>query len=48
MERDDGDAVTFAVHNGGAPDSTDALPVVFEPFARGHAESTGKASAYAS
>ena len=37
----DGDAVTLAVHNGGAPIPSDVLPFVFEPLARGRAESAG-------
>ena len=39
--RDEGDAVTLAVHNGGAPIPTDVLPLIFEPLARGR----GKARA---
>ena len=34
--REEGDAVTFAVHNGGVPIPTDVLPLIFEPLARGH------------
>ena len=33
--RDEDDAVTLAVHNGGAPISAEALPFMFEPLARG-------------
>jgi signal transduction histidine kinase len=39
--RDDGDAVTLAVHNGGPPIPPDVLPFVFEPLARGAAEGAG-------
>jgi signal transduction histidine kinase len=35
---EDGDSVTLAVHNGGAPIPQKALPFVFEPLARGHRE----------
>ena len=46
--REDGDAVTLAVHNGGAPIPPEALPLIFEPLARGQAENTtGTASAWA-
>jgi signal transduction histidine kinase len=38
--RGDADAVTLAVHNGGAPISPSALPFVFEPLARGQVENT--------
>ena len=31
----EGDVVTFAVHNGGAPIPPEALPFIFEPLARG-------------
>jgi signal transduction histidine kinase len=37
----DGDSVTLAVHNGGAPIPPDVLPFVFEPLARGHEDSAG-------
>ena len=37
---EDGDAVTLAVHNGGAPVSPEALPFIFEPLARGQSENT--------
>ena len=33
--RAEGDVVTFAVHNGGAPISPEAMPFIFEPLARG-------------
>jgi signal transduction histidine kinase len=33
------DSVTLAVHNGGAPIPEEVLPFVFDPLARGHAES---------
>ena len=36
--REEGDAVTLAVHNGGAPIPPEALPFIFEPLARGQAE----------
>jgi signal transduction histidine kinase len=32
---EDGESVTLAVHNGGAPIPQDVLPFVFEPLARG-------------
>jgi signal transduction histidine kinase len=35
---DEGDSVTLAVHNGGAPIAPEVLPFVFEPLARGRAE----------
>ena len=38
--REDGDAVTLAVHNGGAPIPPEAMPLIFEPLARGQAENT--------
>jgi signal transduction histidine kinase len=38
--REDGDAVTLAVHNGGAPVPPEALPFIFEPLARGQSENT--------
>jgi signal transduction histidine kinase len=34
---EDGECVTLAVHNGGAPIPNDILPFVFEPLASGHA-----------
>ena len=37
--REEGDAVTFAVSNGGAPIPPKLLTGVFEPLTRGHAES---------
>lgn len=36
--REQGDAVTLAVHNGGPPIPDEALPSLFEPLARGRAE----------
>lgn len=36
--RDQGDAVTLTVHNGGSPIPPEMLPVLFEPLARGRAE----------
>jgi signal transduction histidine kinase len=38
--RDEGDAVTLAVHNAGAAIPAALLPLVFEPLARGHEERT--------
>jgi signal transduction histidine kinase len=35
---EDGESVTLAVNNGGAPIPEDVLPFVFEPLARGHGE----------
>jgi signal transduction histidine kinase len=37
--QDQGDSVTLAVHNGGPSISSELLPFVFEPFARGREES---------
>lgn len=37
--QEEGDAVTLAVHNGGTPIPPEALPLIFEPFARGRAVS---------
>jgi signal transduction histidine kinase len=34
----EGDRVTLAVHNGGAPIPAEAMPLIFEPLARGQAE----------
>jgi signal transduction histidine kinase len=36
--QEDGESVTLAVHNGGAPIPEDVLPFVFEPLARGRGE----------
>ena len=36
-----GAEVTLSVHNGGAPIPADALPFVFAPLARGHADAAG-------
>jgi signal transduction histidine kinase len=36
--QEEGDSVTLAVHNGGAPIPAEVLPFVFEPLARGRAE----------
>jgi signal transduction histidine kinase len=38
--REDAEAVTLAVHNGGPPIPHSALPFVFEPLARGQSENT--------
>ena len=37
--QDEGDSVTLAVHNGGPPIPSELLPFVFEPLARGPADS---------
>jgi signal transduction histidine kinase len=34
----EGDGVTLAVHNGGAPIPPEAMPLIFEPLARGQAD----------
>jgi signal transduction histidine kinase len=39
--REEGDRVTLAVHNGGSPIPPEAMPVIFEPLARGQADSVG-------
>ena len=39
--REEGDGVTLAVHNGGAPIPLEAMPLIFEPLARGKAERSG-------
>lgn len=38
---EEGDAVTLAVHNGGAPLPADEMPLVFQPLARGRDEGAG-------
>jgi signal transduction histidine kinase len=40
-EDEDGESVTLAVHNGGAPIPQDVVRFVFEPLARGHTEGVG-------
>ncbi len=37
---DEGEAVTLAIHNGGAPIPPDVRPFVFEALTRGHADDT--------
>jgi signal transduction histidine kinase len=39
--REEGDRVTLAVHNGGSPIPPEVMPVIFEPLARGQADSVG-------
>jgi signal transduction histidine kinase len=38
--REEGEGVTLAVHNGGTPVPPEAMPLIFEPLARGKTEST--------
>jgi signal transduction histidine kinase len=38
--REEGDRVTLTVHNGGAPIPPEAMPLIFEPLARGKADRT--------
>jgi signal transduction histidine kinase len=40
--REQGNSVTLTVHNGGLPIPPEALPHIFEPLARGGAESASR------